>query len=173
MSWHDTARTLEPDADAALREELRGMMGFRPRSDFELEPTADLILLADDLRREAKRRNRTARKQHSWMLLAAAVPFALVLGGVSSWGLAQKHKAESFAAAAVQKDAELQRLALAIKAQAVPAPPSAAPAAAPGMLQLASHHPAAKPRPRGMELVIPVERTPQPMLNDTQQVKGH
>ena len=170
MSWHDPARTLEPDADAALRDELRALLGVRPRNEFELEPTPELVLLADDLRREAKRRNHTARKQHSWMLLAAALPFALVLGGVGTWGLAQKHKAESYAAAIQAKDAELQRLAAASRVQAAPSAPSTAPAPAPAVVQMASHAPRKR---KGMELVIPVERSPQPLLNDTQQVKGH
>lgn len=169
MSWHDPDRTLESGEDASLREELRALLGVRPRSDFEVEPTPELILLADELRREAQRRFRIRRKEHSWMLLAAALPFALVLAGVSAWGVSQKHKAELYAAAVAQKDAQIARLA-ATPAVPVAAPRSAAPAAAPGTQQLASHAP--KARPKGMELVIPVERPPQPILNDTQRVKG-
>ena len=171
MSWHDSDRIFEADADAALREELRALLGVGPRNEFEVEVTPELMLLADDLRREALRRNRTARKQNSWMLLAAALPFALLLGGVSVWGVAQKHRAEGYAASVQQKDAEIQRLATATRPQNLPAAPSAAPSAAPGVLQLASHAP--KARTRGMELIIPVERTPQPLQSDTQRVKGH
>ena len=105
MSWHDSDRIFEADADAALREELRALLGVGPRNEFEVEVTPELMLLADDLRREALRRNRTARKQNSWMLLAAALPFALLLGGVSVWGVAQKHRAEGYAASVQQKDA--------------------------------------------------------------------
>jgi hypothetical protein len=169
MSWHDPARTPEPDADALLREELRALLAVGPRNEFEVEATPELILLADDLRREAKRRNRTTRKQHSWMLMAAALPFALVLGGVSAWGVAQKHKAEGYAAAIQQKDAELQRMAAASRPR--PIAPAQSTALAPAVVQVASHAP--KARPKGMELVIPVERSAQPILNDTQQVKGH
>ena len=168
MSWHDPERTLESGEDASLREELRALLGVRPRSDFELEPTPELILLADDLRREAQRRGRIRRQDRSWMLLAAALPFALVLGGVSAWGVSQKHKADTYAAAVQEKDAQLARLAATVAPAA--APRSAAPAPAPATVQLASHTP--KARPKGMELVIPVERPPQPLLNDTQRVKG-
>jgi hypothetical protein len=170
MSWHDSARTLESDTDSALREELRGLLGVRPRTNyFEAEASPELILLADDLRREAKRRNHTARKQHSWMLLAAALPVALALGGISTWGMTQKHRADAYASAVQQKDTELQRLAATLKAQGVVAPSLAL---APENLQLASHI-APKPKQRGKELIIPVERSAEPLTNDTQQVKGH
>ena len=102
------------------------------------------------------------------MLLAAALPFALVLGGVGTWGVAQKHKAESYAAAIQAKDAELQRLAAANRVLTVPAATTLAPV--PSLGQMASRAPR---KHKGMELIIPVERSPQPLLNDTQQVKGH
>jgi hypothetical protein len=170
MSWHDSARTLEPDADSALREELRGLLGVRPRTSyFETEPSPELMLLADDLRREAKRRNHTARKQHSWMLMAAALPVALALGGISTWGMQQKHRADAFASAVQRQETELQRMAATLLKVQGAAPSQAL---APETLQLAS---SAKPKPkrRGKELIIPVERSAEPLANDTQQVKGH
>lgn len=171
MSWHDPARTLEPEADAALREEMRSLLGFVPRNYFESEPSAELMLLADDLRREAKRRNHTARKQHSWMLMAAALPLALMVAGVGAWGVTQKHKADSYAAAMQAKEAELQRMAATLKATEGPSAPSRTVASEP--LQLASRSTAPKPKLKGKELIIPVERTAEPLANDTQRVKGH
>ena len=170
MSWLDPARTHEAENDSALREEMRALLGVGPRNYFESEPSPELNLLAEDLRREAKRRNHTTRKEHSWMLLAAALPVALVLAGVGSWGVAQKHKADRYAAAIQLKEAEIQRLATAVKAQEGPAAPARSLAPAP--LQLASHA-LPKPRTKGKELIIPVERSAEPLANDTQRVKGH
>lgn len=167
MSWHDPARSQEPETDAALREELRGLLGIGPRNTFELEPTAELIRLADDLRREATRRNHTARKQHSWMLMAAALPLALMLVGVGSWGFSQKTKADSLAAANSQKDATIQRLAA---AAAPAAPASATPAP---VLRVEDRKVAGAPKPKPKELVIPVEPSASPLTHDTTQVKGH
>ena len=175
MSWHDPARRLEPESDTALRNELRGLLGM-PASEtsyFEAEPTPELILLADDLRREALRRNRTARKRNSWMLLAAALPFALALGGVGVWGVGQKNKAEQLAAAVTRQQAEIQRLAAA-QQQPQPAQPAhvAAPSARgqqpPQVLLLGQTAPRNKPK----ELVIPVQRSTEPNVNDTQRVKA-
>ena len=177
MSWHDPARTLEPEAESALRNELRGLLGIAapPSSYFEAEPTPELILLADDLRREAQRRNHTARKRSSWMLLAAAAPFALALGGMGVWGVAQKHKADRLEAAVVHQETELHRLALVVAEQARPQPAAQVPQQAPTtrsqpaqVLLLG----AATPRNKPKELVIPVERLPDPGLNP-QRVKSH
>jgi outer membrane murein-binding lipoprotein Lpp len=178
MSWHDPARALEPESDTALRNELRGLLGLpEPETSyFEAEPTPELIALADDLRREALRRNHTARRKTSWMLLAAALPFALALGGVGVWGVGQKHKADQLASAVAHQEAEIQQLAAAQQHQA----PAAAAAQA-----LPAHVPAAKgqpsqvllmgrtaPRNKAKELVIPVQRSPEPTANDTERVKA-
>jgi outer membrane murein-binding lipoprotein Lpp len=177
MSWHDPARSLEPEAETALRNELRGLLGMPApaTSYFETEPTPELVSLADDLRREALRRNRTARKRSSWMLLAAALPFALALGGVGVWGVSQKHKAEQLAAAVAQQQVQIQRLAAAV-AQPVVAPARpAAPAApmarsqAPQVLLVGQ----TAPRNKAKELVIPVQRSAEPSADDTQRVKVH
>ena len=180
MSWHDPERSLESEADTALRNELRGLLGISKTpatTYFEAEPTPELILLADDLRREALRRNRTARKKNSWMLLAAALPFALAMGGVGVWGVGQKHKADQLAATVAHEEAEIQRLAASLP----PSQPAAA-AAKP----LAVQAPAAKgqpaqtllvgktaPRNKARELVIPVERSTEPNPNATQSVKAN
>jgi hypothetical protein len=170
MSWHDSARTLEPIEESALRDELRDLLGAGPRNYFESEPSPELNLLADDLRREAKRRNHTARKQHSWMLLAAALPFALALGAVSVWGLGQKHKAEGYAMAVRQKEVEIQRLAQAVR----PQPAANAPVRTLVLnAQVASRSGSPNLKRKAKELIIPVERSPEPLSNDTQRVKGH
>ena len=48
MSWHDPARSLESEADSALRNELRGLLGIAapPSSYFEAEPTPVLLLFS-------------------------------------------------------------------------------------------------------------------------------
>ena len=174
MSWRDTPRTFEleqeSESDSALREEMRSLLGAGPRKPVEAAPPSpELILLAEDLRREAKRRNHTARKQTSWMLMAAAVPFALILSGVSVWGVSQKHKADHYAQAMRLKDAEIQRMAAASQ-------PPPVPAARPAMVntfQVASHPVLPKPKQQGKELIIPVERSVEPLANDTQRVKTH
>ncbi|HLO65844.1 MAG TPA: hypothetical protein VK188_02420, partial [Holophaga sp.] len=112
MSWLDPQRSQEPAEDTLLREELRALLGVRqPRNYFESEPTPELVALAEELRKEARRRNRTARKQTHWMLLAAALPLAIAFGGVSLWGIAQKHKAEDLAQAVAAREAEVARMA--------------------------------------------------------------
>ena len=169
MSWLDPQRSQEPATDSALREELRALLGMKPRSFFESEPTPELVALAEDLRKEARRRNHTARKRNHWMLLAAALPLALAFGGVSLWGIAQKHKAEDLAAAMIQKEGELARLAAASakhledhnQATNTPVQPVLAAARKPGKA------------PRGKELVIPVEHPAGLIVQDTQQVKAH
>lgn len=179
MSWHDPARSSEPEDETALRNELRGLLGLPPRvvNYFETEPSPELVRLADDLRREALRRNRTARKQRSWMLAAAALPVTLALGGVGVWGVAQKHRADQYAATAAREAEEIQRMAAAQQAQPAPsgaqAAPGHVPAAAKGrppqVLLLGKTSPKTRPR----ELVIPVERSAETNPSDTQRVKVH
>ena len=178
MSWHDPDRSGEPEDETALRSELRGLLGLPARDArsnyFETEPTPELIRLADDLRREARRRTHTARKHSSWLLAAAALPFAVTLAGVGAWGLAQKHKADHLNARVAEQETQVQRLATALQAApaAAPAPlPAAAPATRarpPQVLLVGKGAPKGKPK----ELVIPVERTAEPNLNDTQRVKA-
>ena len=167
MSWLDPQRSQEPATDGALREELRALLGMKPRSFFEAEPTDELIALADDLRREAKRRNHTSRKRSHWMLMAAALPLALAFGGVSLWGIAQKHKVDDLAAAMSRQEAEIVRLAAAVKQ----VEPAKSQAVAPQSVIASTRKPAKGPK--GKELVIPVEHPANLIPQDTQQVKAH
>ena len=171
MSWHDQARTHEAEADSELREEMRSLLGCGPRKPVEARTSPEMILLADDLRREAKRRNHTVRKQSSWMLMAAALPFALVLGGLGAWGVGQKHRADRYATTVQQKDAELQRMATAFKAPLGIAPPAKATVV--NTFQLATRTLTPKAKSQGKELIIPVERSPEALVTDTQRVKAH
>jgi len=167
MSWLDPQRSQEPASETALREELRALLGVKRVNYFETEPTPELIALADDLRREALRRHHTARKRSHWMLMAAALALALAFGGVSLWGIAQKHKAEDLAAAVQQTRTELARLSAAVKVLDQHAP-AAVQASQP---LLAGKKPAKAPK--GRELVIPIEHPAGQIPQDTQQVKAH
>ena len=169
MSWLDPQRSQESTSETALREELRALLGMEPRNYFESEPTPELMILADDLRREARRRNHTARTRSHWMLMAAALPLALAFGGVSLWGIAQKHKADDLAQAVVQREGEIARMAATVKHLGEPAPGQTA--AQPQAL-LASHHRPGK-APKGKELIIPVVKPEGQIPQDTQQVKAH
>jgi len=174
MSWHDPARSLEPEADTALRNELRALLGLpEPELRFEAEPTPELIRLADDLRREALRRNRTARRRTSWMLVAAALPFALALGGVGVWGVGQKHKADELAATVAREEAQIHELAA---AKAIHQEAPAAQPPLPARVPAAKGRPAQVlllgSRPKPKELVIPVQRSAEPNANDTERVKA-
>jgi outer membrane murein-binding lipoprotein Lpp len=109
------------------------------------------------------------------MLLAAALPFALAFGGVGVWGVGQKHKADQLAAAVAHQEAQIQQLAAAQQHQA---PPAAA-AQAPVRVPAAKGQPSqvmllgrTTPRNKAKELVIPVQRSPEPTANDTERVKA-
>ena len=172
MSWHDPDRSQEPAADTALRAELRALLGMPTSAAtyFETEPTPELIALADDLRREARRRNHTARRKTSWMLLAAALPFALALGGVGAWGIGQKHQVDQLAAAVAHQEAEIQRMAAAAREnQPAPAAPLVQTKGRPPQKLLVGQAPS---KNKARELVIPVERSTEPAINDTQRVKA-
>ena len=169
MSWLDPQRSGEPASETALREELRSLLGMKPRNFFETEPTPELNALADRLRGEARRRNHTTRHRSHWMLMAAALPLALAFGGVSAWGIAQKHKAEDLAVAVHRQEGELAKLAAAAK-HAEPGAP--AQPVQPGAM-LASHRKPARTTPKGMELVEPVAKPEGQIPQDTQQVKAH
>jgi hypothetical protein len=168
MSWHDSQRFSEPASETALREELRGLLGWEARNYFESEPTPELVALAEDLRREARRRNHTARNRSHWMLLAAAVPLALAFGGVSLWGIKQKHRAEDLAAAVVQREVEIARMASSQKAPAIPATTPQKPET----LLASAAKPASK-SPKPKQLVIQLDQPTRQVVSDTQQVKAH
>jgi hypothetical protein len=173
MSWHDPVRAAEPAAETALRDELRGLLGMaaRPANYFETEPSPTLVRLADDLRREALRRNHTARRGGSWMLLAAAAPFLLSAVGLGAWGVTEKHKVDQLAGAVLHQQEEIQRLAAAAaQPQGAPAVQTKAPAD-----KLQSAQPllvgARSPKVKPKELVIPVERSSDQTVTDTQRVR--
>lgn len=170
MSWHDPHRSKEPASETALREELRGLLGMKPRNYFESEPSPELIALADDLRKEARRRNHTARRRTHWMLLAAALPLAVAFGGVSLWGLAQKHKAEDLASLVVATQTRLARMETTLKALEGQATPAERAQQQP--LLTAGGRKQGKAA-KGKELVIPIHEPAAQIPGDTQQVKAH
>src|SRR5664279_4911024 len=113
MSWSDPTRRFEPVEDVQLRAELRDLLGLGPVvASSAAEPTAELVNMAEDLRREAQRRSRTERKRPTWGLLAAAaLPLLATLVGLSSWGFQQKHRADGLAVQTQRQEQELTRLA--------------------------------------------------------------
>jgi hypothetical protein len=166
MSWHDPARHHESAEDRDLRGELSQILGLPARGFFAAEPTAKMIALAEDLRREALRRRHTSRQRPFRMLLAAGLPLALAVGGIASWGYQHKQRADALAAAVAQKEIELQNLA-----HAAPATPAAqAQVSAPLIAANAAPRGKVKVRPNG-ELVLEVKPYQTPTL-DTQPVKG-
>lgn len=169
MPWLDPARREESAEDRELREELRGLLGAPGEAFLQAQPTEKMIALAEDLRREAERRKRTARRPGAWTLaLAAGLPIALVLGGLSLWGLQQKRRADELAASVQKKEYELVRQQEASKQELARERQN---------LQLAVAEGQAKPgrtsRPRREgELVIPAEKPNTPYLPELQQVKA-
>lgn len=169
MPWLDPARAQESTEDRELREELRGLLGAPSDMLFPVQPSAEMIALATDLRREAERRKRTARRPSPWTLaLAAGLPLAIALGGLSLWGLQQKNRADALAASIRHKELELVRQQEASKQEL---------ARERQALQLAMAEGSAKPgRPARLrkdgELVIPAEKPSTPYLPDLQQVKA-
>jgi hypothetical protein len=174
MSWHDPARDHESEEDLDLRDELSQLLGIPTGGFFgKVEPTPKMIALAEDLRREALRRRHTARQRPLWMLMAAALPLALAVGALGSWGYQHKQRADANAAALAQKEDELQKLAReAVQKQFASA--QAAPVSVVAMqstvaptspIRVATH----KPRPG--ELVIEVAPSASVLPPQTQTVK--
>ena len=171
MSWSDSARRFEPVEDVQLRAELRDLLGLGPmvatRSPMATEPSAELVNLADDLRREAQRRSRTERKRPTWGLLAAAaLPLLATLVGLSSWGLQQKHRADGLVAQTQRQEQELTRLASSHATEV--AKERRAKEEVQQQLQLASRKGDRKAEPY---LVIPIEKPLKVMGDDYQRVK--
>jgi hypothetical protein len=170
MSWHDPARIHESDEDRDLREEVSQLLGLPARRFFEVEPTPKMIALAEDLRREALRRQHTSRRRPVWMLLAAGLPLALAITAMGSWGLEHKHRADALTAAMAQKESELQRLAKAsAAAQVKEAQAPVVAVSAPALAQNSATPVKVKTRPG--ELVIEVKPSSSPMPTQTQTVK--
>jgi hypothetical protein len=168
MSWSDPARRFEPAEDLQLRAELRDLLGLGPVAAARTpEPSAELMALADDLRREAQRRSRTERKRPSWGLLAvAALPLLAALAGIGTWGFQQKQRADDLASQAQRQEQQLTALAanhateVAKERQAVEQVRQ--------QLQLASKKSGRTAEPY---LVIPVEKPLRTMNDDLQRVK--
>jgi hypothetical protein len=178
MSWSDPARRFEPAEDRALRDELSELLGVPggPCNFFDTQATPEIVALAEKLRGEAERRRHTSRKRPAWMLIAAALPFALAVAGLGNWGVQQKHRADeahvralqASEAAKVQADelrrvtressqAELQR-----DREGQRAIPATRPAS----------KTARKARPADAELVIPVENPLRTPSLEAQRVKA-
>lgn len=168
MSWSDPTRRFEPAEDVQLRAELRDLLGLAPVTvPPAVEPTPELKALAEDLRREAQRRSRTARKRPTWGLLAAAaLPLLAALAGLGTWGHQQKQRADELAAVAQRQEQELTRIA-ATHASEV-ARERQAKEEVQQQLQLASRKTGRKGEPY---LVIPVERPLKVVNDDYQRVK--
>ena len=168
MSWSDPARLSESAEDRELREELRGLLGGPAANFFSIEPTPELVALAEDLRREALRRRHTARQKPSWMLLAAALPLALAVVGTGVWGFQQKRRAEALALNLARQDQEHQQQLVAVSNQL-----KSEREAREAFVRAIQKDSPKGPQRLGKELVIPVDRSPIPAAADTQLVKGH
>ena len=168
MPWLDPARLNESDEDRELREELRGLLGGPEPNFFQAEVTPEIVALAEDLRREAQRRKRTARQRPSWMLMAAALPIALVLTGLGSWGFHQKQRADVLAQDLAHRDQQHRDQLLAVSNQL-----KTEREAREEFLRTMKKDGPKSPKRLGQELVIPVDRSPIPAPADTQVVKGH
>lgn len=168
MPWLDPARLNESDEDRELREELRGLLGGPAPNFFQAEATPEILALAEDLRREAQRRKRTSRQHPSWMLMAAALPLALVLVGLGSWGFHQKQRADVLAQDLTHRDQQHREQLLAVSNQL-----KSEREAREEFLRTQQKEGPKGTRRLGRELVIPVDRNPIPVPANTQMVKGH
>lgn len=161
MPWLDSSRRFEPAEDRELRDELRDLLGAEPANFFGVEPTPELIALADKLRSEAARRRRTDRSRPLWTLVAAGLPIALVLGGLSFWGHQQQQRANQLAAEVQRRERETQQAVAAQREQA-----RSREALEQGRVL------ASRPKARERGLVIPVERTREFPPIEAQAVKS-
>jgi hypothetical protein len=129
-----------------------------------------MIALAEDLRREAMRRRHTTRQRPVWMLLAAALPLAVTLGALGSWGYQHKQRADALAAAVAAKESAIQQMAQASAAQAAAThAPVTAVSLDPAPIRTSTRIARVKPRPG--ELVIEVKPSTSSMPTQTQTVK--
>jgi len=170
MSWHETTCLDESSADQELRQELRELLGLEAgaRVRTPTPVTLQTVALAEELRREALRRQHTpvTKTRSAWpMLLAAGLPVALVLGGLGAWGTVQKRRAETLAAVIQKKDAEVQRLARATAEASAQAQAT--------QTELVRVKTGAKGGQKARELVIPAQSSPSKAPLDTQTVSNH
>ena len=136
-------------------------------ADANQEITAAQRRAIEDLRREAQRRSRTQRKRPTWGLLAAAaLPILAALGGLSGWGLQQKHRADALALQTQAQEQQLTQLASTHATEV--ARERQAKEAVVQQLQLASQRPG---RRFEQNLVIPVEKPVKGGSEDFQRVK--
>lgn len=168
MSWSDPARRFEPAEDVQLRAELRDLLGLGPVASLPAtEPAAEMLALAEDLRREAQRRRRTERKRPTWGLLAAAaLPILAALAGLGTWGYHQKTRADELALQAQRQEQVMAQLAETHALEV--ARDRMAREEVQQKLQLASRKSPQKVEPY---LVIPVEKPLKLMGEDYQRVK--
>ncbi|MFZ1612949.1 MAG: hypothetical protein WAT51_02185 [Holophaga sp.] len=167
MSWLDPARIDESAEDRALREELRGLLGGPTPNFFQATVTPELMTLAEELRKEAQRRRNTSRRKPSWMLMAAALPFALVLTGLGAWGIHQKQRADVLAQDLARQDNEHRQQLVAVSDQL-----KNERQAKEELVRVIQKEDPKAFRRFGKELVIPVDRNAIPAAANTQQVKG-
>ncbi|MBS1767236.1 MAG: hypothetical protein JST05_07540 [Acidobacteria bacterium] len=111
MSWSDPSRRFEPAEDAALRSELKDLLGLSGVAPAAAGSTPELAELADTLQREAERRRHAMlRPKPSWKLaVAAALPILLGLGGLG-FGALQKHRADDLAAQVADQNARIRTI---------------------------------------------------------------
>jgi len=168
MPWLDPARLDESAEDRALREELRSLLGGPAPDFFQAEVTPELVALAEDLRREALRRRNTSRRKPTWMLMAAALPFALLLTGLGAWGIHQKQRADVLAQDLARQDSEHRQQLVAVSDQL-----KNERQAREELVRVIQKEDPKGVRRLGKELVIPVDRNAIPAAANTQQVKGN
>ena len=164
----DPVRRFEPAEDVQLRAELRDLLGLGVEdAPPAAVPTPELKALAEDIRREAWRRNRTERKRPTWGLLAAAaLPLLVALGGLGTWGHQQKQRADALALQAQRQEQTLQQLATTHASEV--ARERRAKEEVQQKLQIASKQGNRKGEPY---LVIPVEKPLRVGSEDYQRVK--
>ncbi len=164
----DPVRRFEPAEDVQLRAELRDLLGLGDEdAPPAAVPTPELKALAEDIRREAWRRNRTERKRPTWGLLAAAaLPLLVALGGLGTWGHQQKQRADALALQAQRQEQTLQQLATTHASEV--ARERRAKEEVQQKLQIASKQGNRKGEPY---LVIPVEKPLRVGSEDYQRVK--
>lgn len=173
MPWLDPARSEESAEDRELRDDLRRMLALPQAEVRNSAPTPEMIALAEDLRREALRRQHTPvlplrRTRPTWTLLAAGLPVLLLLGGMGAWGVQQKRKADALAATLQREKTESERRERAIQAaqereRALRAAPTSQ-----GILVNDPNGKKLKPR----QLVLPADSREQVQPMDTYTVKN-